>query len=209
MRQEQHPNNPVENFHNILNNKTTRRAFLRRVIGLGPNGKSLKYTVAESILVLIGTTAISLAAENIGLPIGDTQSNMIGSSDTLEEFVKNRPLEAGVQMIGTSPLKEEAVFRLVPSSMLDLASASKGVRWGIGGLSSALFAAIHNQYFEKKTNQPRFRTDVIPLQQLFGGAYFWKLMRERGYLHALAAHAVSNSAFFLLIATKPSNPTKN
>ncbi|MEK7509293.1 MAG: CPBP family intramembrane glutamic endopeptidase [Patescibacteria group bacterium] len=85
-----------------------------------------------------------------------------------------------------APTVEEIGFRLLPSLVVDRALGSDaGVLWEVGVPTSILFAQAHTK--------EGGRIETLPLPQFIAGMFCWYLQRERGFSHALTAHAFNNA----------------
>jgi membrane protease YdiL (CAAX protease family) len=121
---------------------------------------------------MAGTITISAAVrkitgKKIGLPPEDVKE--------LEKMPYWQLVGRGCLL---GPMAEEALFRGAPSFLL----GAKGVRWGTGLFSSAVFALLHS---------PELKT--LPVPQFLLGAFNWYKMRTRGFGHAFVAHATVNT----------------
>lgn len=130
-------------------------------------------TIAESTLVTIGK--ILILASNQSLRRKEPRIYINGPVDAIEATT-------------ILPLLEEAVFRALPSYLIDQAGGKMGeLYWQIGVPTSSAFAAIHG-------------LKPIPLTHFLGGVYNWYVMRKRGYGHAVTAHATNNAIFLALMS---------
>lgn len=179
--------NTPENSPEVI----SRRSFLRRLAGIeGQNGRySLADTVRLSAAVFIPLIALqpplSDQAEKFGVNIG------------------NKGMQEGEKIHGRYPFHEELIVRalLIPPleegvcrgipNLILMALKAKGAQWKVGLPISVLFAAGHNVYTDEQ-NEHSFSTDTPPLPQFVGGVFVWKMMRDRGWMHAVVAHSVIN-----------------
>ncbi len=114
------------------------------------------------------------------------------------EFSRRDMFRLGV----TTPIKEELIFRLIPSKLLDyydryvdqrqsnLSESEKFLTRKellVGGLSTVAFGYIHN--FDRNG----FNPDSIPAQQFAFGAVAWVIQRKRGFASAVSSHVTLNS----------------
>ncbi len=92
-----------------------------------------------------------------------------------------------------APLKEEAIFRLVPSTLLDIFLVRRGSFFDIasGIFTTGVFAKMHKV--------------KLPIQHSINGLFFWHLMRTRGFPHAVLAHALHNFYASMQHYTKTKN----
>lgn len=175
-----------------LNRIISRRAFLRKMIGLSEEegGPSLLNTIATS-----GAISLGLAATTpLAVKIEESSELTIGNSQQARRMGAKLKDEEPVQLllIGAliAPVFEEGLFRILPGVFLP---KSWGTAWRIGIPSSAIFAEVHALEIEEQSNKIKLATNTIPVYQFGLGLYLWKLVRERGPLHALVAHSVINA----------------
>lgn len=76
---------------------------------------------------------------------------------------------------------------------------TKDMRWDIGIAFNLLFTFRHNIYLGRNLI-PKI-APVLPLPQFIIGAYYWNLMRTRGFDHAVLAHSVHNLTVGPIIRT--------
>lgn len=169
----------------------SRRTFLRRLVGI--EGLKGRFSLADTArlstiffaLALTAERAISKPFENIGVNIGNKQfQEAEKSSDKIE------PLLNFVTNIVIMPPLEEGIFRGIPNLTL-IALKAKGPQWKLGLPMASVFAASHNVHWNEQ-GDTLFSADTLPAVQFAGGAFVWKLMRDRGWLHAVVAHSVCN-----------------
>lgn len=87
------------------------------------------------------------------------------------------------------PVIEEALFRGLPSAFIDTNDTRR--RWEIGIPTSLLFALVHNVSKEESGKLQFIKS--VPINQFMGGLFYWYLMREKGYSHAVFAHSMNNA----------------
>ena len=85
----------------------------------------------------------------------------------------------------------KTIFHLLPSKIIDQFSKDKKSHWWeVGILVSLLFGFAHNLDFDE--GGLKFQK-AMPLSQFMGGLFYWYLMRERGFSHAVLAHSTHNA----------------
>lgn len=154
---------------------------------------SLIETGKETVLLLIAESATFPIFNKLGIPIGNA-----GADKTFLKKVASMPSDKLVTSIARVVIIEEAAFRLLPN--LFLPNNSKDDAWGIGLLSSLLFAGSHNlERNEKK--QWSISIKALPFYQFVNGLYFWKVIRERGFPYSVFAHLFLDSIPISLLKT--------
>lgn len=172
--------------------RTSRRTFLRRFIGLSGKGEeaslvdTVKLATAFTLSAIASSPVASAAEEQTGLRINQGSK----AHDNTTDLLLNYPLFFYLAGSVVAPLFEEAVFRLLPSALLP---KRLGTMWEVGIPSAATFAVVHNLSFSESTKEPIMNFDAVPAYQFIAGLLFWKLARERGYMHAVVAHSTYNS----------------
>ncbi len=111
------------------------------------------------------------------------------SEEKILKYLKEKPIESLIEIGFLGPVFEESVFRALPSGFID--SKDKSCRWDVGIPVSAIFALVHN--FDKNEFGNLKFEKSIPLSQFMGGLFYWYLMREKGYSHAVLAHLMNNT----------------
>jgi len=152
------------------------------------NEPSLLDTVKETLVVNLGIGILEQTAKKVGLPI------LTEKKGRPQGFV-NQPVNSLVDAAVIAPPVEETLFRLIPNLLLH--DKSKSGRWEIGIPASLVFGYIHNIGYNRDTNNFELKRE-FPLSQFCFGVYFWKLMRERGYWHAVISHSTGNAEAILL-----------
>ncbi len=191
-------------------NLYSRRLFLKHV-GLGATGfllpkihtqepKSPQNPIqSRKYLDTIGGTISLTAIQSVINRFLLSKGINIGSSSEQYNPVSSRMHSSGDSslrnMLLLAPLREEYLFRELPSILLKL--PNQGMRWDIGLPTSAIFAAVHNFYNDNE-GHIRFSRQSLPLLQFASGMYFWKRNREAGLTHAVLAHSLTN-AYWLAI----------
>ncbi len=156
---------------------------------------TLTDTIKESTLLNAGNIFARHALLKLGIPIGN--ANSVEQNHGPDAFDKLKPYQKALGYAGAfgcfggfGPLFEEFQFRLIPSFILSKI-AGNGTHWEVGVPVSTAFALYHNvakdEYGDTKFHKK------IPLPQFTAGLYFWKAMRERGFLHAVTSHATMNT----------------
>lgn len=172
-------NIPVENKQNtnenldIFDNKNEEKK------------KTYFDTFKETNVLLAAEFFTSFILEKFGIKSG------ISGSEEIGKFIRENSLPTIIGEMGIFvPVLEEIIFRLSPSALLSF-FGQKGSQWKFGIPISAIFAACHGL----KTPEGNVK---IPLPQLASGLYLWKLIRERGFLHASLSHSTVNTEIVAL-----------
>lgn len=168
-----------------------RRKFLKRLIGLSGSGEDT--SLLDTAKLASTATLITSATTPVAGRLQDTTGVGIGNRGDFEkyEFTRKENMVSRFLMYsGIAPIIEEGLFRFLPSILFP---KRLGTLWKVGIPTSAGFAASHNYNEDEETKQWKLYTDTIPIYQFGFGILFWKLMRERGYLHALVGHSVVNT----------------
>lgn len=151
----------------------------------------LSKTVKEAAAFTVADWAINVIARTLGLPITSV-------SKRLEWRVRNKPFELFISSVVSAPPVEEALCRLLPDVLLRLRDPSSSTRWDVGFPTSLAFAYAHNFRDDKVPGKREFIIDKFPLSAFQGGLFLWWTQRQRGFLHAVTAHATCNSTAFLI-----------
>ncbi len=132
-------------------------------------------TVLESAAVWAGRQATAAVVQRAtGVRLGHGWHN----SRLGKRF--NKPAVAVATGLVLAPVLEELVVRKIPSDVLDK-QGSNGSQKAVGTAVAAVFAVGHAG------------KEAIPVPQFIGGLNYWRLMRHRGYKHAVVAHATQNA----------------
>ena len=161
-------------------------------------------TISESALLtlstMIGTYMVgklqkSLSMVDKNAHVTEGLGNA-GAKMWTKEWLENpKTVAAFVVIVG--PVIEEVIARYLPSTLIDMTlGKGAGAMWEIGVPLNILFADWHNI----GAGKDKSHADSISLPQFVTGLFYWYVMRERGFSHALAAHMFSN-ATVLAIAT--------
>lgn len=149
---------------------------------------SLTDTAIESALFTLAKIVSTPIVKGLKIPVGNAGFDQ----KKLKEFMEKPFYQSLLLVGGAVPLIEEAIFRALPQ--LIVRNGSKDSVWEIGVPVSAIFALVHNFKTDEATGKSVFATDKIPLYQFIGGLFFWKMMREKGFPHAVLAHSTVNSS---------------
>lgn len=147
---------------------------------------------------IVDTLAFNIARFGVLVPVLDKLGIPYGSPSAdpaqLPFWDEDHPVRSKIlkTVLGSSviPAGEEFGFRLGPSA--NFADFSSSTRWDVGIPSSIVFALMHNLIKDNETKGFKFTKESIPITQFFGGLFYWKIFRERGYWHSVVAHGVSN-----------------
>lgn len=131
----------------------------------------------------------------------------IPTIDDLRENIKEQSkiqkiFEMVVDGVIIAPYIEEGLFRFFPSEVL---VGRKGInsrkrRWDVGIPVALLFALSHNikrDYIQNKLEVLSFEKQ-IPLPQFISGIFYWYMMREKGFSHAVFAHRSTNADAYII-----------
>lgn len=210
-----------------------RRGFLQLLAGLGLilglgevrvvqaedklHDNEIKAEIVEKTLVHLETgveqsllTVAHITYKSVLKKFGTTGAQ--ASKDHTEQMtmLQEHPIEFVITVVAIMPTVEEAVFRLLPSYLVD--SMESDLQSLVVGLPAALvFAAAHLNLSEFN-NEMKFGEflNFIPVTQFINGLFFWYLMRERGFSHSLLAHSTNNAIAItlamILLPEHPKNP---
>lgn len=152
---------------------------------LEPKDNSFKKTAIEQILMMIAESVVNAVFKELGMRVG----NQSLSAEKLVEYLRDKPIIGLIKLGVLGPAIEEALFRALPDGFIDKNDRRR--RWDIGIPTSILFALSHNLKRED-SGELRF-VESVPISQFMGGLFYWYLMRERGYSHAIFAHSMHNA----------------
>ena len=155
------------------------------------------------IEAIVGQTLIRIASEigeRILKDLNIKTGNQSLTNKEVEEMLKKAPIESYVRTVIVGPLMEEWIFRLIPSAFADRNTRRKDSFWELGIPVTAIFALIHNIEDIKVGDKTtlKLHLDSIPLNQFMSGLFFWHLMRQKGFNHAVLAHMFNNNASYML-----------
>jgi len=139
--------------------------------------------LAQSLLMVAKVLAVSIFKK-----LKIEHGNKTLSEKELIDYLKAKPIELIIEGGVLLPVVEEAIFRALPSSLID--NKNKSHRWDIGIPTSLIFALAHNIGVDE-FEELEFKKSV-PIAQFMGGLFYWYLMREKGYSHAVLAHSMNN-----------------
>jgi len=175
----------IKDFNNWLNSRISHKKPLDSPQA-EDNNPYLIYTEIKTGLLVLAEIASAPIIAALGIQAGTTRMD----KKTVEEIM-SYPLHKLILLGGVMhPIFEEALFRGLPSLLIS--DHPKEDLWEIGIPISAIFALAHNIKRDDVTKNITFSTERIPIYQFVSGLFYWKMMRERGFLHAVAAHGTSN-----------------
>jgi membrane protease YdiL (CAAX protease family) len=148
---------------------------------------SYSETTIEQGLMILAKLLVSKVFEQLKIAHG----NKSLKSEELIQFLQEKPLEGLIELGFIGPAMEETIFRLLPSVLI----GKQGQRCDVGIPTSALFALIHNIEGDQLNTLKLAKS--IPIAQFLGGLFYWYLMREKGFSHAVLGHTINNSAYFI------------
>jgi len=116
--------------------------------------------------------------------------------EEIKQQFRDAPIDTTIMVCAIAPATEEALFRLIPSGFASLFSKDKNsAAIGIGTASSLLFAFTHN--IIKENGKTKIAKN-IPISHFLGGMFYWHLVRQKGFSHAVLAHSSNNAAAILI-----------
>ncbi len=144
-------------------------------------------TTKESIVLNTAWTGVRMLTDKLHIPFGNAQFEEHKKEAFFDKSAKTLLFEGAI----VAPTLEESFFRYVPSKILDALGIGE-TAWSVGVPVSTAFALLHNLTLDPESKKFGF-SKRIPAGQFLFGMYFWKMMRERGFSHALLAHSVMNT----------------
>lgn len=152
-------------------------------------------TALQSLATTGLAVGLTIPLKKMGLPLGNSG---------FEELLRNKPEKLAEMSLGRlsslaiieAPLLEEALFRAIPSALVNTfgnSSSTTNANLPAALVTSVLFAEFHNLGADKRK---------IPLAQFLGGMTMWRIHRSKGYMHAVAGHALNNTLAMGLGAKK-------
>jgi membrane protease YdiL (CAAX protease family) len=147
------------------------------------------------------------ATEGLSLNSMAESAGILSDNDSLCVMSKQENLS---QLIAAGPVREEFATRLLPGILL-------AKNWRVGVFSSTAFAYMH-QLRGIQTDRHGISIDIdfakLPTGHFIAGLYYWKVFKDRGLLHSIAAHATTNtlaaiSGWIHCPTENPSNRVEN
>lgn len=158
-----------------------------------PKG-SYRETVMQAIGLIGAMFPLTALINSFGIKSG----NRTFEKGEYEDYVNNHFLKMLIEGSIIAPALEEALFRLLPSSSLDLLGKISSklrpdprVFWPLGITQATLFGLAHNIQ-SGPDGSSRFARS-LPLQQTTMGLSQWHMMREKGFGHAILCHGTFNT----------------
>lgn len=156
---------------------------------------SLLETFSESSLLEIGKIVAGRVYNELGyknIPSIGSEVSILGN----KSFSEKIPLI--LTSVCTGPFVEEILTRLIPSALIDANTTNNDkYQWGVGIPTAVLFALMHNvsDVGGQKETKLKFTSlnEFIPVPQFISGIFYWYMMREKGFNHAVLAHATQNA----------------
>jgi|GEM_PF-4960665 len=151
-----------------------------------PSEPAYTESLAYAGLVQVAAGVANVALKRLGaLPDFESKNQEQVIRKLMESPVK---MTAYVTVLG--PFFEELAFRLGPSLAIDLvAGKGAGSVWEVGIPVTLFFADLHAWRKPDGTHTD----DEVPLPQFLMGLFFWHLMRQKGFSHAVSAHMFVNA----------------
>ncbi len=149
-------------------------------------------TAIEQSLMRVATRVTGEIFKRMKIQQGNQSLNPKLVLAYLRDYPISGVLEAGI----LGPAVEEAIFRALPSVIIDRFVDTKDnrSRWEVGIPTSVLFALYHN--FKKGESGEWEFIKSVTMSQFMSGLFYWYLMREKGYSHTLLAHSMNNAIPF-------------
>lgn len=184
-----------------MSESISRRDFLR-------HGSSV--TIGARVAIRLFPVEIVTILATDAIP--GYESGNAGYGEAIEEGCKDQPdpkkcveewqptTQDIVEAVIEAPVKEEAIYRLLPSVLLDtygkgrqdatpvqesLKLSRRELRTGLA--TSLVFALEHNR------TATGFNTRTIPASQFLTGMAYWWLQRKHGVVANVTAHATGNA----------------
>lgn len=154
---------------------------------------SLIDSAKQGIYLFGAQAALGAVAKVTHLPIG---GNPGFNKNVIRGLIEN-PIYALYTVGIEGPAIEESIFRLLPSVIFT--GQKRDSSWPVGILSSLVFASAHNLNYREFPKKLGIRTNNIPFPQFLSGLFLWKIMQERGYVHAATTHSTLNLAAVLIL----------
>lgn len=180
---------------------------------LGPVETSLELaqTAIETSLMRLGNLALEKVMDYLRMPHGDAYLTDPKVQEELIQLLTRGDINKVLKYVILPPIGEETLARLAPSMIVDHIGASSQAPW-VGILSSLLFAFSHNFVGNDEMTGDPILSTKIPISQFIVGVFLWRLMREKGFSHALMSHTLYNVESLaiakLLLETYPGNNTE-
>ncbi len=188
-------------FLNSLPGAKTLKEVIE-LINKHPKGFTLEAhlkTIIQMQLFMLGEELVTRISQLIPNPSKiDLATNQTYPSDQIVANIRKQTRRTWFDMVVVSPIREEALFRMAPSFMLDIFIENEikltdtqrtFLNSFMGLLSSSGFAFIH-------TNPTVTGHRSVPVGIFMGGCFLWYLMRYRGLSHAYLAHMYHNQVSF-------------
>lgn len=161
---------------------------------------SIIHTVFESQAVLAAELIAAPLVEKMGIKVGNAYIEKLvedAKQDAAPPQLDNSTVATVLLAAGVvQPIREELIFRGLPQLFL---RKRPGNQWKVGIPSALAFAFSHNLIKDRTTGRYSLTLNRIPLPQFASGLYYWKIMRERGFIHAPVAHVSMNSAMMSVV----------
>lgn len=172
-----------------------------------------KGTYKETILETSLQMASAVLAQEVFAALKIKHTPDLLESDYGKHLLNNPALFFSMAAV-QAPLFEETLFRLIPSEAAALIKKNpeplgeKSELWKVGIPISAIFALGHN--FQPSDEGRMKYVNSVPLAHFMMGLFFWHLMREKGFNHAVLAHSYNNTLAFAVAQffhkTYPNDP---
>lgn len=168
-------------------------------------------TAIETSLMRLGNLALEKVMDYLRMPHGDAYLTDPKVQEELIQLLTRGDINKVLKYVILPPIGEETLARLAPSMIVDHIGASSQAPW-VGILSSLLFAFSHNFVGNDEMTGDPILSTKIPISQFIVGVLLWRLMREKGFSHALMSHTLYNVESLaiakLLLETYPGNNTE-
>lgn len=141
-------------------------------------------TTIEQGMMILGKVLVNKVMQNMGIKSGNQSIDREAFMKSLQNFSVADMMGKGV----LGPAAEEYLLRLLPSHLI---ANSEGNAWRFGIPLALLFAGSHDIQI-RGDSKNLLLVNALPLNIFLGGCFYWYLMREKGFNHAVLAHSENN-----------------
>lgn len=136
----------------------------------------LLHATMRGVLGFVVSEGLGRLGDTVGMSLRHGRAE----DPRFKRFVCNHPILTMIHGSFLAPIAEEAVYRRLPSYLLDKNGRS-GLQTSAAIGISLVFAAGHCGPYG------------IPVPQFLGGLNYWEIQRVDGYRYAVIAHSVRNT----------------
>lgn len=168
--------------------KTAQAHENKKTSGMEQYTKEHSYTetAIEQSLIMGANYVAEAIFEKLKIEHGNKTLNV----EDIIEYFRDKPIDGLLKVGILGPVIEETLFRALPSGLF-INKKDAQHRWDIGIPVSLLFALSHNLK-QEEWGELQF-VKSVPFSAFIGGLFYWYLMREKGYSHAVMAHSINNT----------------